>query len=481
MATQPAEPQPQPAKRFACDRCREQNFDALVKTRQEPPAPDVWGLAPCVLPAICALSDGPLGEIALNASDVNPNVRDVKHSGLESRHAIRREWSVNAAGDSITTSSQSPEESRATAALDTGLFQLDTVSLSGLTDILGPDLSTDLIQSWISSSLNDTIFQSAAPGPSDTDAQKDTIMGTSTDSSRKLSALAASLSEQLNQLESAPWSVTLVSIVCANQESETVNPNPLGEVLQSTTEFTHILHVIIALKTSPSSLSSSLTQPEIGVFKLPNPNPQPPTQQFPPDSMFCSQATTKLSDRLVQPFRVSSSPSLTTSQTIHTPPESTAANTRSSPQSQPQKPNLNIATALMILACYTQLIQIYNILFSRVHESLSDMSHQSISSTQAPSGLQLGGFPVQYGDLQIKILIQPSRRLDPASSAKGSPATDGSGLFDGTAELTALLRVVMSQNVGDVGTGTGEGIGDIVSLRQNMKKITQLLEQNPAL
>ena len=115
------------------------------------------------------------------------------------------------------------------------------------------------------------------------------------------------------------------------------------------------------------------------------------------------------------------------------------------------------------------------------------MSHQSISSLQAIPGLEVGGFPVQYGNLQIKILIQvimhllahmeyllgtsAEFRLDPA---RGS----NDGLLS-SSELTALLRMVMNQKDGK--EGDGMDIGYISSLRDNMTKIQQMLEQNPFL
>ncbi|KAL2848897.1 hypothetical protein BJY01DRAFT_211226 [Aspergillus pseudoustus] len=515
MATLSTSARPQPAKRFACDRCREHK---LRCPREDQTGPSC---ARCVRAGTACVTSNlrPLGRPARKITPRVGTERKRRQSEIESGQSsldcdLDMLYGLNAAGNPLSPFSPAendppesgaepaataPEDSRG-SALDTpgpGLFRLDPVFLSGLTempdDFLGSESSNGQNQFWISS-LNDTIFQSpgdgentptqpyhisnphsqnAVNGPSQNPdsnssavpdrsdaAQKAT---SSTDSIQRLSVLAASLSEQLGRIRSTPWSVTLVSIVCANQENETAN-NPLGEVLQSTSGFMHILQAI-ALRTSPMDQAGPGTK---------SPNPDPVTQSSSTSDTFSSHASAQLNS-LVQPFRINSS---SISQ-IHTPESAT---TQSSNETK-----LDIATALVILACYTQIIQIYNVLFSGVHESLCQMSHQTISSSQALPGLQLGGFPVQYGNLQIKIFIQVimhflahiERLLGTSAEFRLDPArgtTDG--LFS-TLELTALLRMVMSQNDGD--DSTGEGVGYIVSLRQNMKKIQQMLEQNPFL
>ncbi|KAJ5553984.1 hypothetical protein N7513_003943 [Penicillium frequentans] len=279
----------------------------------------------------------------------------------------------------------------------------------------------------------------------------------SADAVQRLSVLIQSLSKQLDLLKTTPWSVILVKIVCVDQDQEAAKSNPLGEVLESTSEFVQELQ-IITLKT-----------PE---FQSPNLDPA----MLPPSGsgMYCPRVPANLNNA-VQPLRISSSPFGQT----HSP------ESRIPPPSKHSSPD--IQTALVILTCYIQIIQIYNILFSRVGESLSEMSYQSISSLQSVPGLQLGGFPVQYGNLQIKILVQvimhflchierllgtPAEfRLDPASGSKD-------GLLS-SPELTALLRMVMSQK--DDKESDGMGVRHILSLRKNLEKIQQMLELNPFL
>lgn len=115
------------------------------------------------------------------------------------------------------------------------------------------------------------------------------------------------------------------------------------------------------------------------------------------------------------------------------------------------------------------------------------MSHQSISSLQSVPGLQLGGFPVQYGNLQIKILVQVimhllshiERLLGTSAEFRLDPASGSNDGLLSSSELTALSRMVMSQK--DDKESDGMGVGYISSLRKKMKKTQQMLELNPFL
>ncbi|KAJ6185221.1 hypothetical protein N7519_006522 [Penicillium mononematosum] len=285
----------------------------------------------------------------------------------------------------------------------------------------------------------------------------------SADAVQKLSVLITSLSKQLDRLQTTPWSVTLVNIVCAKQEQE-AGKNPLGEVLQSTAEFVHVLQTI-ALK------PPSTHQPDSGFQSL---NSDPNTLSSPAAGMYCSGIASNLNN-VLQPLRINSWPL----GPIHTPESMTP------PPSDHFKPD--ISDALVILTCYIHIIRIYNILCSRVCESLSEMSHQSISSLQAIPGLEVGGFPVQYGNLQIKILIQVimhllahmEHLLGTSAEFRLDPARGSNDGLLSSSELTALLRMVMNQK--DDKEGDGMDVGCISSLRENMTKIQQMLEQNPFL
>ncbi|KAJ5618170.1 hypothetical protein N7537_003284 [Penicillium hordei] len=379
-----------------------------------------------------------------------------------------------------------------------GLFGLDPEILLGLSgvsdDFLGAGLSNGQSPFGVPS-LNDTHFlrpgdvesgyadtsnRSSAqrqyfrdepshrldpdsPGAADPAKQPRKTMS-SADTTQRLSVLIASMGKQLDRLNTAPWSVTLVNIVCVNQSQEAANSNPLGEVLQTTSEFVHVLQTI-ALKTSPTDQSGSRFQSQYS---------DPATLSSSAVDIHCSRLTANLNNA-VQPLHISSSPfvQMCTSESMNPPP---------SDHFKPDTP-----AALVILTCYIQIIQIYDILFSRVYESLSEMSHQSISSLQSVPGLQLGGFPVQYGNLQIKILVQVImhllthiERLMGTSAEFRLDTSRGTndGLFS-SSELTPLFRMVMSQTDGE--ESDGMAVGYISSLRENMKNIQQILEQNNSL
>lgn len=286
----------------------------------------------------------------------------------------------------------------------------------------------------------------------------------SADTTQRLSVLIASMGKQLERLKTAPWSVTLVNIVCANQDQEEANSNPLGEVLQTTSDFVHVLQTI-ALKPSSTDQSGSTFQSQ---------NSDTTTALSSAVGIYCSHVATNRNNA-VQPLHISSSPfvQMRSSELMNPPP------------SDHLKPD--IPAALVILTCYIQIVQIYDILFSRVYESLSEMSHQSISSLQSVPGLQLGGFPVQYGNRKIKILVQVimhllvhiERLLGTSGEFRLDPSRGtNDGIFS-SSELTALLRMVMCQTDGE--ESDRMGVGYISSLRENTKNIQQILEQNHSL
>lgn len=501
----------QSPKRFACDRCREHKLRCPREDQTGQTCARCFRAgAPCVTSNL-----RPLGRPARKITTGKSHGREVRP-----RKALRGQRSTADDENNFlfdTDPAQSPvnlfgatEKGSGTARPDVpsedpgvfdanapGLFGLDPAILLGLSgvsdDFLGLGLSNGQDPFRVPS-LNDTHF----PNPGDTEsgyadtsnipsAQRqyfsdesshrldpDSLRAadpakqlqktiSSADTTQRLSVLIASMGKQLDRLKTAPWSVTLVNIVCVDQDQEAANSNPLGEVLQTTSEFVHVLQTI-ALKTSPTDQSGSRFQSQ---------NSDPTKLSSSAVDIYCSRLAANLNNA-VQPLRISSSPfvQLPTSELMNPPP------------SDHFKPD--IPAALVILTCYIQIIQIYDI-FSRVYESLSEMSHQSISSLQSVPGLQLGGFPVQYGNLQIKILIQVimhllahiERLLGTSAEFRLDPSRGtNDGLFS-SLELTTLLQMVMSQTDGE--ESDGMGVGYISSLRENMKNIQQILEQNHSL
>lgn len=494
----------QSPKRFACDRCREHKLRCPREDQTgQTCARCLRAGAPCVTSNL-----RPLGRPARKVTPGNSHgrkrrsqkaVRGQSGAADDETDIVYDTGPARTPTNSFETTEKHPRAGSPNVHSDgpgsfdangPGLFGLDPailLGLSGLSDnFLGFGMSNGQ-SPFGTPSLNGTHFPS--PGDAErayadisqysrdefsrldsdplraadpSEQPRKTI--SSADAVQKLSVLITSLSKQLDRLRTTPWSVTLVNLMCAKQGQEAAKSNPLGEVLQSTAEFVHVLQTI-ALK------PSSTQQPGSGFQSL---NSDPNTLSSSAAGIFCSGIAPSLNN-ILQPLQIRSWPL----GQIHTPESIT-------PQpSDHFKPD--ISDALVILTCYIHIIRIYNILCSRVCESLSEMSHQSISSLQAIPGLEVGGFPVQYGNLQIKILIQvimhllahmeyllgtsAEFRLDPA---RGS----NDGLLS-SSELTALLRMVMNQKDGK--EGDGMDIGYISSLRDNMTKIQQMLEQNPFL
>lgn len=500
----------QSPKRFACDRCREHKLRC--------PREDQTGqtCARCLRAGTTCVTSNlrPLGRPARKITTgkgregrPRKNLRgqsgaaDDKNNLLFDTDAVQDPFNLFGATEKRPGAGRADIPSEDPGAFDansSSAFGLDPAILLGLSGVSDDFLGSGLLNGQSPfgvPSLNDTHFPSpgdAENGYADTSnrpsaqrqylgdesnhrldpdslraadsAKQPRKIMTSADTTQRLSVLIASMGIQLERLKTAPWSVTLVNIVCANQGQEAANSNPLGEVLQTTSEFVHVLQTI-ALKTSSTDQSGSTFQSQTSY---------PTTVSSSAVEIYCSRLATNLNNA-VQPLHISSSPfvQMRTSELINPSP------------SNHFKPD--IPTALVILTCYIQIIQIYDILFSRVYESLSEMSHQSISSLQSVPGLQLGGFPVQYGNLQVKILVQVimhllvhiERLLGTSAEFRLDPSRGtNDGIFS-SSELTALLRMVMSQTDGQ--ESDGMGVGYIPSLRENMKNIQQILEQNHSL
>ncbi|KAJ5970422.1 uncharacterized protein N7479_000340 [Penicillium vulpinum] len=500
----------QTPKRFACDRCREHKLRC--------PREDQTGqnCARCLRAGVPCITSNlrPLGRPARKIIPGNSHGRERTRKALRGQSGTADDeidmlYDIDPAQNPINPvdvtekppAIRTPDvPSEAPGAFDangSSLFGLDPAILLGLSGVgdnfVGVGLSNGQSPFGIPS-LNGTHF----PNPGDTESaytggshissnqsryftdessqgrdsnslgagdpsKQPRKMMSRADAVQRLSAMIASLSKQLDRLNTTPWSVTLVSIVCANRGQGTASLDPLGEVLQTTSEFVHIIQTIAVT-------TSSTDQPGSGFQSQ---HSDPTTLSSSAADMFCSPFTSNLTN--AHPFHISSSSF----------GQMQASELMTPPPSDYFKPD--ISAALVILTCYIQIIQIYNILFSRVYESLSEMSHQSISSLQSVPGLQLGGFPVQYGNLQVKILVQVIMHLlAHIESLLGTPADfrldPARGSKDGllsSSELTALLRMVMSQKDGK---GSEDmGVGYISSLRENMKKIQQTLEQNPFL
>ena len=258
----------------------------------------------------------------------------------------------------------------------------------------------------------------------------------------RLSSLNVDLSKQLATVTSEPWEDTLVNMTysaCINITNMATDSSPLGNILQSTSEFVKILQALVL----PCATSTASQNDDINITD----NSQAPA----------------IVPSLVRPRCMLSA-------------------TRSQPSDLPHQ--FNISTMLVIVACYLQIVRIYDVIFTRVYSCLCEcMSQQSASSSQGTLGLQLGGFPVHHRSLQVKILKQVTEHLlDHIERLMSVPteyrlSASHTKLYNGilsSMESTALLREIMRQKDGD---GTNNVWASYIqSLKEKMRQIEGLLE-----
>jgi Fungal Zn(2)-Cys(6) binuclear cluster domain len=258
----------------------------------------------------------------------------------------------------------------------------------------------------------------------------------------RLSSLNVDLSKQLATVTSESWEGTLVNMTysaCINITNMATDSSPLGNILQSTSEFVRILQALVL----PCATSTASQNDDINITD----NSQAPA----------------IVPSLVRPRSMLSA-------------------TRSQPSDLPHQ--FNISTMLVIVACYLQIVRIYDVIFTRVYSCLCEcMPQQFASSSQETLGLQLEGFPVHHRSLQVKILKQVTEHLlDHIERLMSMPteyrlSASHTKLYNGilsSMESTALLREIMRQKDGD---GTNNvWAGYIQSLKEKMRQIEGLLE-----
>ncbi|KAK4463579.1 hypothetical protein QBC42DRAFT_265542 [Cladorrhinum samala] len=248
-----------------------------------------------------------------------------------------------------------------------------------------------------------------------------------TDTLIALSNLSESVTKQLSKIDSYPWQAPqMMQATCSARINSTAD-NPVAEALQSTASFMAILKRLSSTSTvrSPGSWSAS----DSGVSAM-------------------------------------------------------GSSIKHGPAASPPSP-LNTATYLLLLSTYLQVMQLYNIIFCRLAEYLTDATEESMSGFQSQPDLRLAGLPAMPNRLYIKVLVQVidhhvegiERLMGLAAeyriSGRASPA---GGIFS-EQDVIGLLQTVMGgSNGGDGGLenkNTGRSL--VVSLRDNMAKVQELL------
>jgi hypothetical protein len=154
-------------------------------------------------------------------------------------------------------------------------------------------------------------------------------------------------------------------------------------------------------------------------------------------------------------------------------PSTSELSTRASP--------IDIPTILMLLSGHLQLIQLYDAIFLRAYITLQAVPYDQIAAYQALPGMQLSGCPIVPGHLQIKIIFQMIGHylqkierfigLPPEYSIYGRQESC-QGILSNL-ESPVLVRAVMEQVNYD---RRGAGIYHITSLKDNIRKVQEILE-----
>ena len=310
----------------------------------------------------------------------------------------------------------------------------------------------------------------------------------------RLSHLNISLASQLQRVSTGPWNVTFLSIVCHDMSDRSAKSNPLGDILRSSSEFLSIINAV----TQPDNKTQSTSYCE----------PSDTGQSTSSLDLNNTSASNLLQSvchvagfGIVEPLSFGSA----STSALPTPATSTGSSDTASELPCSGSRPLETPIILLIASCYLQILRVYDILLAHVYEHLRSMG----AATPTPSmnsfaGLQLGGFPLQSGNLQVIIAIQVILHiLQCIDTALGIPLeyrVSGRNANEGTSADTGmvvdaleglladsfaaeLFKLVIKQEEKAVEIAEGERQAKYPAarLRENMKKITQLLQSHATL
>ncbi|KAI0428573.1 hypothetical protein F5Y09DRAFT_312756 [Xylaria sp. FL1042] len=161
------------------------------------------------------------------------------------------------------------------------------------------------------------------------------------------------------------------------------------------------------------------------------------------------------------------------------------------PSSPSSSPPVDMPMTLIILTCYTMLLQTYETIFSRIHESLFSQ-HEKVPRRLIPPilpGLHIGGFYLsKYQDLQMDILMSLSYKMlerieevlginvvsEPQNPTSDHTPPQKRGLLESSC-ASAILDVMFKQKgLGHSQNYRGERIAMV---KQTMDSIRQMFRQ----
>lgn len=139
---------------------------------------------------------------------------------------------------------------------------------------------------------------------------------------------------------------------------------------------------------------------------------------------------------------------------------------------------------LNLISAYLQLVQIYEELFSCLSRKLFSGYSGAAFDLQIFPQLQLAGFSVQQGNLQIKIFIQTTiHQFEMIERALGLPpdlrVTDKQDVYLGLLEdetAKSILDAISGGKLYSEASGEHDGLRALVSLRNHLKRIWTLSE-----
>lgn len=254
-----------------------------------------------------------------------------------------------------------------------------------------------------------------------------------------LARLNEDLARQASHLDSHIWGPVNGGQHCLDKVQKTEG-NPLAEMLQSTSEFVTILENLVPLMEPPiKSVDRAL--------------------EHPPSASQLGTSSSNGEKREILP------------------PSTLSPGHRTSTDPKP----LGTPVLLMLLSSYIQLLQLYDAIFSRVHDSLSGVEDIRALFQELPE-FRLAGLTSMKGPLYGKIILQIiEHHFDQLERLLGLPVEFGlseqgshsQGLFS-TTDLSHLLDVTMTQVTGSPGTS---GSLTLKSFRRHLRGLQAMLPE----
>ncbi|KAH8669158.1 hypothetical protein BX600DRAFT_435656 [Xylariales sp. PMI_506] len=423
------------ARRSACDRCRDQKLRCPRITQDQQNNTD-----PCArcarAGAICVTSSPkPLGRPRAAAQGISAGLLDCQRVPGKSppRKVQRRSAGPAGSPESTWTVLNDFPDLLNAPALDggtAGLMGSDVAAL--LEGFEMPHVGIMMDQLAENTAPAEAYATADSAQQSDENFEDSSESGSLQDISVRLSRLNESMAHQLQKVQAYPWGSPVMYAMCS-ERMNSVSGNPLAEVLRSTSEFIGILADINKCADSASSTPSSLADSGIAVS-------------------LGNQA-----------------------------PHASSANSVASHSSGT---SISTPAILLVLSSYIQLLQLYDLIFTFVYQTMLQLPTELIVSlpAQAASNFQVAGLGPVQGKLWVKLIMQIIQHqlesveqiLDVPTEFRlfGAPTCPKNGVFSNTGCL-ALVELVMNRPEECPGKS---GASTVQSLRQGIQQVQSLVE-----